>query len=373
MRNISINSNDRLFDFVNALERHIREHSDFFNINLLDIFTQYYGYMDIGISSYSNGKFLGCIGKNKAKDLIDIYLNQFHNHDTLSEYITSQTSSPAQSITNAKSVYLPTDFIPKSQYAYSEYYKYLCSAGLYNIAVMAFSDYRICFFKDSPEKDFTDDEVQSLSHLYHILYEKLITFHVDLNTRISNQLQQKFWSNKKMGFIIYDEYGIALEYNDCVLEYITSLFPYCSLTSVFKYLIADFQNVNKGVINKTITGRNYKISICSSLKVDSFGIVRTHYLFTISKTNNESCTATFINNSYSKNIFSSLTMREVEILDAYCNGNDYHQIAKSLIISEHTVRSHLKNIYQKLGTSNQRVVTKLYFEYLYSNQCFGDM
>lgn len=45
---------------------------------------------------------------------------------------------------------------------------------------------------------------------------------------------------------------------------------------------------------------------------------------------------------------SPLSERELEILQLLCNGKNYSQIAEQLFISGHTVRNHIKNIYQKL-------------------------
>jgi len=45
---------------------------------------------------------------------------------------------------------------------------------------------------------------------------------------------------------------------------------------------------------------------------------------------------------------SPLSERELEILQLLCNGKNYSQIAEKLFISGHTVRNHIKNIYQKL-------------------------
>ncbi len=45
----------------------------------------------------------------------------------------------------------------------------------------------------------------------------------------------------------------------------------------------------------------------------------------------------------------SLTSRQREILQLFCEGNNYKQIAETLVISENTVKSHMGHIYVKLG------------------------
>lgn len=54
-----------------------------------------------------------------------------------------------------------------------------------------------------------------------------------------------------------------------------------------------------------------------------------------------------------------LTRREREILEHLCNGENYRLIAEKLFISGHTVRTHIKNIYEKLQvTSRAQAVRK---------------
>jgi DNA-binding NarL/FixJ family response regulator len=48
-----------------------------------------------------------------------------------------------------------------------------------------------------------------------------------------------------------------------------------------------------------------------------------------------------------------LTQRELEILKYLVDGYKDRQIAESLFISEHTVRSHIKNIYKKFRVTSR--------------------
>lgn len=57
---------------------------------------------------------------------------------------------------------------------------------------------------------------------------------------------------------------------------------------------------------------------------------------------------------------TNLSQREVEIIRHIVNGCSTQQIADLLYISEHTVRTHIKNIFKKLGThTRQQLVAKV--------------
>jgi DNA-binding NarL/FixJ family response regulator len=50
---------------------------------------------------------------------------------------------------------------------------------------------------------------------------------------------------------------------------------------------------------------------------------------------------------------ATLTQRELEVLQRIAEGSNDRTIGESLHISEHTVRSHIKNLYRKLGVSSR--------------------
>lgn len=53
-----------------------------------------------------------------------------------------------------------------------------------------------------------------------------------------------------------------------------------------------------------------------------------------------------------------LSPREQEVLTLLCEGDNYSTIAEKLFISGHTVRSHIKSIYQKLEVNSRAAVVR---------------
>jgi ATP/maltotriose-dependent transcriptional regulator MalT len=58
-----------------------------------------------------------------------------------------------------------------------------------------------------------------------------------------------------------------------------------------------------------------------------------------------------------------LTAREVEVLALVATGKTNRQIAAELVLSDHTVRRHLQNIFTKLGVSSRAAATAWAFQH----------
>lgn len=54
-----------------------------------------------------------------------------------------------------------------------------------------------------------------------------------------------------------------------------------------------------------------------------------------------------------------LSKKEVMIIEHMVNGKNYHQIADLLIISPHTVKTHIKNIYKKMHVHSRASAVKI--------------
>ncbi|TJY42039.1 response regulator transcription factor [Cohnella pontilimi] len=57
-----------------------------------------------------------------------------------------------------------------------------------------------------------------------------------------------------------------------------------------------------------------------------------------------------------------LSKREQEVLELIVQGLNNKQIAKTLFISEHTVKNHITNIFQKLGTNDRAGLMAYYYQ-----------
>lgn len=66
--------------------------------------------------------------------------------------------------------------------------------------------------------------------------------------------------------------------------------------------------------------------------------------------------------SFRKNPVSPLSFRETEVVRLLVKGNTYSQIASSLHISKETSKTHLRNIYKKLGVNSKSLALQRVME-----------
>lgn len=62
--------------------------------------------------------------------------------------------------------------------------------------------------------------------------------------------------------------------------------------------------------------------------------------------------------SFQRNLNSPLSDRETDVLSLLSKGKTYHSIADALFISVETVKTHIRNIYQKLHVTNKTEALK---------------
>lgn len=156
--------------------------------------------------------------------------------------------------------------------------------------------------------------------------------------------------------LLRDYYGFEknIFYEIDYFYYFLTLHP-----SKYGSLLESFMHFRKG--GKGDLQLEYKLKNCNQ-KFENF-IGCTHSIFV----NQEPVMAvtlmsktTGLSKKTSKNP-TSVSSREWEIINLYCEGKTVKEVADKLYISEYTVKAHLKNIYRKLDIKNYRELLT-YFE-----------
>jgi DNA-binding CsgD family transcriptional regulator len=84
--------------------------------------------------------------------------------------------------------------------------------------------------------------------------------------------------------------------------------------------------------------------------------------FVIAQKNDQNIFETIYSIAYQTRDLSPLSVREMQILKLLCEGNSTPKIATILHLSEHTVKSHRKNILQKLEVKNTMDIIKIAYD-----------
>lgn len=96
-----------------------------------------------------------------------------------------------------------------------------------------------------------------------------------------------------------------------------------------------------------------------------YSLLRSHYSLFIamhSQDKETSNSSEFYDRSKDFDFFSHyrLSKREMDVIHNFNRGMTYQQIANDLFIDISTVRTHVKNIYRKVGVNNQRLLLSLF-------------
>lgn len=66
----------------------------------------------------------------------------------------------------------------------------------------------------------------------------------------------------------------------------------------------------------------------------------------------------------------NLTRQERQVVEQVVRGRSNRQIAKTLVVTEHTVESHLKHVYEKLTVHSRSQLLARYFAEVYHSDQF---
>ena len=347
-----------LANFVNDVEMHQQSCDCFFDVELLKIIQKHFHYGDTCIAIHDNNCYIGSIAINRVKDLIPVYSDSFHQKDSLAQYINKEVGEKRSGF---RTVVKSTDIFHGSAYESSDYAAFLGVAGLRYAAILPFGDYRLCIYK--ADEDFANGELEVLTLIYDILFHKLETFYSMQNGKIVGYVKNELFERLDIGFMVFDENYKIAEFNQTAVGYFSKLFHKKTIINAFVDFLSLFDQ-RGGLKHHTLplSGQfdEFKITVAGYSKVDSLGMIYKYYYVIMEKGTKQ---LSLIPGYEEDGCLACLSRRETEILEAFSRGLANNEIAASLFISTYTVRSHLRNIYKKLGVNSQRELVCLYNEY----------
>ncbi|MGN0708718.1 MAG: response regulator transcription factor, partial [Anaerovoracaceae bacterium] len=220
----------------------------------------------------------------------------------------------------------------------------------------------VTFFKTEEEGDFTDEEMGIFRDIYIFLAEAYKNFKKYEQRQIVTNIQNEIMSSGERAYLITDDFMHVMGHNKLAKDYLedilgTGIEEQLNSSSKCDWLpfllgSKDSENASKRVKMSVIKGYVFKVYTYD--QTYSNGIIDRYHWITISKQGEEKPqegTGTVR--------LAKLTEIESRVSELLYRGLTYKAIADELVISYHTVKKHVENIYSKCGVKSRYELYKL--------------
>lgn len=265
-------------------------------------------------------------------------------------------------------LYKSTDVIDSVDYNSSAYVRFIEKNfhARYSVTMaLGINAYiQIVFFKQLEEGDFTDKEMDKLNKIYMYVANSYKNFKKHEQAKIISNIQDEIISSGEKAYLVTDDFMHIMSYNKTAMNY---------LIDVLGPSVADQMNGSKPCVwlpfllsggEAIVTEdrvcinviKNYIFKVYTYDQNYSHGIIDRYHWITISRNEMESPPEQF-------GMTLPLTQAEWRVAELLRTGLTYRAIADKLMISYHTVKNHVQNIYAKCGIKRRFELYKLLENY----------
>jgi DNA-binding CsgD family transcriptional regulator len=250
-----------------------------------------------------------------------------------------------------------TDIMSRQNYDLSLYYQDIVRpADAYDSALIPFAGRgairgMLAIFKPAQDGLFTELERKALSLLSDpvgALFESHLEF---LSLRSETAIDESIFSGLDTGVIVVDQDNQVIRMNSVAERFCKRLYSGDATQAVRKFLATLWES---GRIGKQkadsitdLDGSKVDVKVLPMSHLTPLQNIAFRYVIYLRNTTDKEEQVGRLVDRY------SLSKRELEIILRIVEGEDNVTIADKLFLSEHTVRTHLQNIYRKLSISNR--------------------
>ena len=260
-------------------------------------------------------------------------------------------------------IYKSTDIIGTIDYDHSAYARFLEESlqAHYSVTLaLGINAYiQIMFLKTREEGDFTDEEMEELNRIYVYVANSYKNFKKHEQAKIVSAIQDEVIASGERAYLITDDFMHIISYNNTALNYLKELFGPAVAgqlatvpTAPCTWLSFLLDGAGKEGEAGTHIVRDYIFKSHTYDQGYSHGIIDRYHWVTVSKRDGSSP-------SVCPDMGFFLTQKERRVAELLCGGYTYQAIAEELVISYHTVKNHVQNIYSKCGVKNRFQLCKL--------------
>ncbi|MCD8083327.1 MAG: helix-turn-helix transcriptional regulator [Clostridiales bacterium] len=351
---------DRWGDFFLEMSERAVTAREFFDRALLDSLKKHFGYQNVILLAFdAENHFLSWItGEGLFADCEDHPYRRYAPQDQIRRRIYEDAVCEHLDYFNVSpKLYRSTDLIDADVYEASAHVRFLEENFRAHYSLhfaMGVNAYlQIVFLKSREEGDFTGSEQMELARIYSYIASAYRNFKKYEQARIVSEIHDEVILSGETAYLITDDFMHIMDYNQEALACLKKLLGGDIVSQIdgsrpcvwLPFLLSDREpyTVEKAHIHMI---RNYTFRIYTYDRTYSHGIVDKYHWITISDHSAEKASA-------APRRLPQLTKSENRIAGLLYSGLTYQAIAGELVISYHTVKNHVQNIYSKCGVKNR--------------------
>lgn len=268
-----------------------------------------------------------------------IYRNAKRNHQNFNHFeVRGYRSSQLISESYSSSPYV--QFIKKY---FEGYYSVSYAFGINGYI-------QISCFKTKSEGDFTEEEIFKLDTIYLDVANAYKNFKKFAHSNILLDILNKIVALDVKAYLIVDSDMNIMKYNDQALEYICDILGPLAVQQIqqenyCQWLPSLLMRKNKSTSNLQVQIKDFEFQIHCYEEQYPCGIIEKFYWISIHKMD--------LKKEFDDIRLDSLTPMEQKVASLMYRGMTYRAIAEELVISYHTVKNHVQNIYHKCDVTNR--------------------
>lgn len=359
--------NSKKVKFFSEMTEHQISVDEFFGGELVNLIYENFGFKNLVISYFdTEGKFLSWLYNDAStldcethpyRDFIVgdvVRLTVFK--DAVFDKLTYFDTLPR--------IYKSTDIINKKDYDKSSYVRFLKEVfNSYYSTTLAFgiNGYiQVAFFKTEEEGDFCDAEIEELKEIYVCIANSYKTFKKYEQSKIVSNIKTKIIEKGEKAYVILDDFNNIMSISELGKKCLKDILgmeekelekgKHCEGLS---FIIRTAKLSDDGI--RTRVFKDYVMKIHTYNQSYSNGIIDKYHWITKS---HKKCSLSLENDTLKATAKNHLTKSERKIVELIHEGMTYKQIAEELVVSYHTVKKHIQNIYTKCNVKSRNQLYK---------------
>ncbi len=333
---------------------------EFFSTTLLDSLRRNFDVKDVLIFYFDTlGNFLAWTTPEGVRtDSADHPYREFASGDVVRNIIYQEAVRDRLTYFNVTPrLYRSTDIIGPADYEHSSYVRFLEENFRAHYSVtMAFginAYIQVAFFKNRADGDFTGQEMEQLREIYVYVANSYKIFKKYEQAQIIASIQGQVVASGERAYLVTDDFMHVMSYNETARDYLEDLLGAAAAKEFgsdrpctwLPFLLGGEEDASKDhVLTRTV--KDYVFKVYTYDRTYSNGIVDRYHWITISKKEQERV----FEPSETDTV---LTPAEQKVAELMYGGLTYRAIADELVVSYHTVKKHVQNIYAKCGVNSR--------------------